>query len=46
MRKDQEAARSHVLEFVAAAVSRNDWAAAEAWCAIAWMMSREDVESE
>jgi hypothetical protein len=46
MPEDREAARRHALQFAAAAISRYDWAAAEAWCSIAWMMSREDATPE
>jgi hypothetical protein len=46
MHEDREAARQHAIEFAAAAVTRQDWAAAEAWCAIAWMMSREEAAPE
>ena len=43
MQDDREAGRQHALEFAVAAISRYDWASAEAWCAIAWMMSREEA---
>jgi len=41
MGAEQDAARRHVLEFAASAMSRGDSAAARAWCEIAWLMSRD-----